>query len=184
MPKTNAESAQAQRTYWQGLTPEQRRDEVLRWLALQRQRARTTATALMVAAPIPVAASLLLWYFDYHMGGTAALGFPLGILMAAVLVAFIDPHRLPSDGELLSGDFTDPDPVHYFRAHGLTGRNFIGVWKRGGKVLLWVSVAVLFGLISFSSTAPLAGIASLTGLGLFLFLLGLRLRRAVSMPPG
>jgi hypothetical protein len=161
------ENVRSQHRYWEGLSPDERRAEVIKLCNTQATTSRKNVVPMLMFGIIFVATSIIFWIWVFKMNFNATIGFAGGIILATIGFNILYANRINSYYKILSNNFDDNDVITYFREHEKINQRFLERWNKSGKYVLFVCFGIGIFLIYNPSTFAFAFVALAFGLGLF-----------------
>ena len=161
------ENVKSQHRYWERLSPDERRTEVIKLCKAQAKTSRKNVGRMLIIGFMSLAASIVFWLWVFKMNLLSTMGFVGGIILATIGFNVLYANRINSYYKILSNRFDDNDVIAYFREHEKINQRFLTRWNKSGKYVLFICFGIGIFLIYNPATFAFAFVALASGLGLF-----------------
>ena len=114
------ENVKSQHRYWERLSPDERRTEVIKLCKAQAKTSRKNVGRMLIIGFMSLAASIVFWLWVFKINLLSTMGFVGGIILATIGFNVLYENRINSYYKILSNRFDDNDVIAYFREHEKT----------------------------------------------------------------
>lgn len=154
--------------YWEKLTPDERRIEVIKVCHAQKEASRKNLVPVLIFGFGALAFGLVFWRWVFGMNLVSTLGLAGGLLLATIGFNFLFTYRINSYYKILSNDFSDDDTIAYYYENERANQRFLSSWNRYGKYIALLSTGLVVVLSLNPKTIAFVIVSLMVGAGLFL----------------
>ena len=162
------ENVKSQHRYWEALSPEERRTEVVRMVNAQTKSNQNSVKLMAIMGSIFLAIGIIFWSLVFKMNLSSTLGLAGGLIMATIGFNVLNTNKIGSYRKILSNHFDDNDVIAFFREHENINQRFLERWNKSGKYILLISFGIGAFLLYNPSTKAFMIVSLEFGIGLFL----------------
>jgi len=166
--KQLGENVKSQHSYWEALSPDERRIKVIQMCNAQLKATQKSTLRMLVIGFIFLVVGIFFWFWVFKMNISSSLGLAGGLILATIGFNVLYTNRINSYYKILSNNFNDDDVISYFREHESVNQKFLDRWNKSGKYIFFISLGIGAFLLFNPSTNAFVIVAVEFGLGLFL----------------